>query len=61
MLYINDRSNISQKKLMHDVTTASAPINIRNLFTKKRPVSILTTQNARSSTSENVLHKSFKA
>ena len=29
-------------KLMHDVSTASAPVNISNLLTK-RPVSILTT------------------
>ena len=37
-------------ELMHDVSTASAPVNIRNLFTK---VSSVHSYNTRSSTSDN--------
>ena len=44
-------------ELMHDVSTASAPINIRNLFTKTTSVHAY---NTRSSTSENFYIKASR-
>ena len=44
-------------ELMHDVSTASAPLNIRNLFTKTTSVHSF---NTRSSTSENFYIKASR-
>ena len=47
----------TSSELMHDVKTASAPINIRNLFTK---MSNVYSYNTRSSTSNNFYIKGSK-
>ena len=58
--HISPFSNLYYKtlsELMHDVSTASAPINIRNLFTKTSSVH---SYNTRSSTSENFYIKASR-